>query len=318
MANKNDHKGEEPIAWVTVKGVHFPKWKDGTIGWQNGTEEKSKKVSKETKESLQKEYNELHAKLGYTENPDRIAAINRRLDTISKKLDEKIAEERAEDVSKINPTNLQVFKENSNQLTKALEEAKKQNALEMHYTDATGQTYTYYWDGAKFTRDKINQDMAKKYGKKSGVYEASFKKPANWSNEIAKSSIESKNSRYDTHKSNEHDLVGVKTSGDISYPDMMAIMRSKLSDGHVTFNKVITVSNNRRTTTSKKSDLGQILSDFNMNNVVIDTYRDRAGKNDLKRLSELGYKIQAQYLAPENSNSKIPPRDWYYFVKSQS
>ena len=141
MANRNDHKGEEPTGWVTIKGVHFPKWKDGTIGWQSGeeklsshsqhdfqkaireaktkeeiskiikeagnsglSEEAMNKVMetaydrgqelKETKESLQKEYNELHAKLGYTENPDRIAAINRRLDIISKKLDEKIAEEK--------------------------------------------------------------------------------------------------------------------------------------------------------------------------------------------------------------------------------
>lgn len=228
MANKK-HQGE-PVGWVTIKGVHFPKWKDGTIGWQSGEEKLSshsqhdfqkaireaktkediskiikeagnsglseeamnkvmgtaydrgqqlkesthskkskpadyksmsmtalnsidlkslseeefsrlksetKNISqpgftsfrakvieesnrrffsggspssknskydtsrlatnqrrKETKESLQKEYNELHAKLGYTENPDRIAAINRRLDIISKKLDDKIAEEK--------------------------------------------------------------------------------------------------------------------------------------------------------------------------------------------------------------------------------
>lgn len=182
----------EPIKWITVKGRHLPVYADGTIGI--GFEHE-----KESNVDLVKEF-ELK-KEEYANTPfNQVAKRNELREWLIKNQNAYHTQKKAEDVSKINPTNLQVFKENSNQLTKALEEAKKQNALEMHYTDATGQTYTYYWDGAKFTRDKINQDMAKKYGKKSGVYEASFKKPANWSDEIAKSSIESKNSRYDTSK----------------------------------------------------------------------------------------------------------------------
>ena len=47
MASKS-HKGEEPVGWVTVEGKHFPKWKDGTIGWQDGQEESPKKKSSYT------------------------------------------------------------------------------------------------------------------------------------------------------------------------------------------------------------------------------------------------------------------------------
>ena len=39
MAKKSSHEGEEPVSWVTVKGKHFPKWKDGSIGWQEGQED---------------------------------------------------------------------------------------------------------------------------------------------------------------------------------------------------------------------------------------------------------------------------------------
>ncbi|MCL2576933.1 MAG: hypothetical protein FWE27_02635 [Defluviitaleaceae bacterium] len=35
---------------------------------------------------LQAEYNALHEKMGYTKNPETIAAINRELDRISKKM----------------------------------------------------------------------------------------------------------------------------------------------------------------------------------------------------------------------------------------
>ena len=110
-------------------------------------------------------------------------------------------------------------------------------------------------------------------------------------------------------------LPGVKTAGEISFEDMMAIMGSDLSDGHITFSKVVTFLPNGYTpVTGKKGDLGTILSNYNAKNVVIDTYRDKAGKNDIKRMLDLGYKIQAEYIAPD-SGSAIPPKDWYFFVK---
>ena len=43
MASKGKHDGEEPVGWVTIRGKHFPKWADGTIGWQQGEESISKK-----------------------------------------------------------------------------------------------------------------------------------------------------------------------------------------------------------------------------------------------------------------------------------
>lgn len=43
MASKHKHEGEEPVGWVTIRGVHFPKWKDDTIGWQQGEEATTKK-----------------------------------------------------------------------------------------------------------------------------------------------------------------------------------------------------------------------------------------------------------------------------------
>lgn len=83
-------------------------------------------------------------------------------------------------VGKKKPTALEAFKENSRQLNVALEEGQKRNALEVHYTDMTGKLYKSYWNGSKFTGDKVKQDMAKKYGKKAGIYKASFKKPKEW------------------------------------------------------------------------------------------------------------------------------------------
>lgn len=49
---KNNGKGE-PVGWVTIKGKHFPKWADGTIGWQDGQEDipesKNSKTSSKSK-----------------------------------------------------------------------------------------------------------------------------------------------------------------------------------------------------------------------------------------------------------------------------
>lgn len=54
MGRKSD-KGE-PVGWVTIKGKHFPKWADGTIGWQDGQEEESKNSNKK-KDVRENEYN---------------------------------------------------------------------------------------------------------------------------------------------------------------------------------------------------------------------------------------------------------------------
>lgn len=43
-------------------------------------------TEKKNLEKLQKEYNELHERMGYIYNESSIAAINRRLDTIVEKM----------------------------------------------------------------------------------------------------------------------------------------------------------------------------------------------------------------------------------------
>lgn len=107
----------------------------------------------------------------------------------------------------------------------------------------------------------------------------------------------------------------VQTSGDISYQDMMAIAGSSLSDGTIAFNKVTTVmANGYMPITGKKSELGTMLNDTGMKRMVVNMYRDKSGANDLKRLQNLGFKIQAKYTAPDTGSS-IPPRDYYFMVK---
>lgn len=108
----------------------------------------------------------------------------------------------------------------------------------------------------------------------------------------------------------------VWTSGEISFQDMMAISASSLSQGSVSFDKTTTVMPNIGAAVSgKKGDLGQMLANAKMDRFVGNMYRDKSGANDLKRLADLGYKIQAEYHAP-NTGSAIPPRDYYFFVKS--
>lgn len=48
------HKGE-PVGWVTANGKHIPKWKDGSIGWDNDDEEKKEKKVKSHDESKMSE-----------------------------------------------------------------------------------------------------------------------------------------------------------------------------------------------------------------------------------------------------------------------
>lgn len=66
--------------------------------------------------------------------------------------------------------------------------------------------------------------------------------------------------------------------------------------------------------TGKKSDLGQMLDDNNMKRIVVNMYRDRSGANDLKRLFNLGFQIQAEYKGAD-TGSRVPPRDYYYMIR---
>lgn len=105
-------------------------------------------------------------------------------------------------------------------------------------------------------------------------------------------------------------------SGDISFQQMMNVMNEV--GNHITFNKITTImSKGYQPDTAKKSDLGKLVDKYNVTQAVVDMYRDKSGANDLKRLFNLGFQIQAQSLGEENPNSKIPPKDWYYVIRKK-
>ena len=105
-------------------------------------------------------------------------------------------------------------------------------------------------------------------------------------------------------------------SGDISFPQMMDVM-DKVGN-HINFGKITTIlPKGYMPETAKKNDLDKLVDNYNVKQVVVDMYRDKSGANDLKRLFNLGFQIQAQYLGEADPNSKIPPKDWYYMIRNK-
>ena len=111
-------------------------------------------------------------------------------------------------------------------------------------------------------------------------------------------------------------LRGVQTAGEISYQDMMAISASNLSQATISFDKVATVlpENGAPYTIKKKSDITDTIKNSGLKRVVVNMYRDQAGKNDLQRMFDAGFQIQAEFKAPD-TGSAIPPRDYYFLIK---
>lgn len=202
MASKKPKYNPEDVErWVTVRGARIPIMKDGSFGVGVKDDDHSTEIVK-TKEGYKLKVWEPEAgkKIIYSEwdsdkkdYVDRVFKTKEDAEIGKQSYDEAFGDD--EDISKTTsknakydtsrvgkkkPTSLEAFKENSNQMIDALKEGQKRDALEVHYTDMTGKTYKHYWNGVKFTTDKVKQDMAKKYGKKSGVYKASFKKPKDW------------------------------------------------------------------------------------------------------------------------------------------
>ena len=111
-------------------------------------------------------------------------------------------------------------------------------------------------------------------------------------------------------------LPGVKTAGDVSFDDMMAIANSNLTDSSSSFSRTVTVLPKGYVPESgKKSDLATLVNKYNIRNTVVNMYRDRAGANDLQRLFNLGFQIQAQYKDTASPGSAIPPKDYYFLVR---
>lgn len=170
MSSKPKYNPDDVERWVTVRGKRIPVLKDGTLGVGKDDEPNINTEAGMAKKMFGKSFSELT-----DSQKDEVtnAVINHKPTSKNERYN-------TSRVGKKKPTALEAFKENSRQLNVALEEGQKRNALEVHYTDMTGKVYKHYWNGAKFVADKIKQDMAKKYGKKAGIYKASFKKPKEW------------------------------------------------------------------------------------------------------------------------------------------
>lgn len=80
--------------------------------------------------------------------------------------------------AKIEPTALEIVRENSSQFNLVLQEAKRRNVAKVEYEDAFGRTIRRYFDGATYSDRKST--MAEKFTSAKGVYKAKFKKPENW------------------------------------------------------------------------------------------------------------------------------------------
>lgn len=101
-------------------------------------------------------------------------------------------------------------------------------------------------------------------------------------------------------------------TGDISFADMM-----KASKNSISFDKTVTVlPDGYMPKSGRKKDLEFLINQYNINEVVINMYRDKAGANDLQRMKNLGFEIQAQTKGEAQAGSAIPPRDYYYMVRT--
>lgn len=102
-----------------------------------------------------------------------------------------------------------------------------------------------------------------------------------------------------------------KPRGDVSFEEIV-----KASDNSISFSKIVTLSpKNFMPETGRKRDLGELLARYNITDVTIDMYRDKSGANDLKRMKDLGFEIEAQYKG--KSYGSVPPKDYYYMVKKK-
>lgn len=102
-----------------------------------------------------------------------------------------------------------------------------------------------------------------------------------------------------------------KISGDVSFAEII-----NASPNAISFSKIVTIlPDGYMPDTGRKGDLGQLIDRYGINDVVINMYRDRSGANDLKRMQDLGFTIQAQHKGTQQTGSSIPPRDYYFMIR---
>lgn len=106
-------------------------------------------------------------------------------------------------------------------------------------------------------------------------------------------------------------------SGKVKTVDFTTIIRS--SDNMIHSGKNFTISpKGYRPEMVNKSDIANAIERYNIEEFVMDAYRDRTGANDIKRIEALGYEIDKQYLGTVQNGSKIPPMDYFHFRKRRN
>lgn len=113
------------------------------------------------------------------------------------------------------------------------------------------------------------------------------------------------------------DRAKAEYKGDISFENMMKLANEKKLDT-ISFNKGVTVLPNKFIPESgRKKDLASLVEKYDINETVINMYRDKSGANDLQRMKDLGFEIQAQTLGTAQPGSALPPRDYYYMIRTR-
>ena len=105
----------------------------------------------------------------------------------------------------------------------------------------------------------------------------------------------------------------VKASSDVEFADMLNSVKY-----HLTFNKGADLIFDNRVVSSNKRNIGQLLDKYKVDDVVVDVYRDNAGKRDLQRMQDVGFEIQEEFLGENPSNSELPPHDFYHMVRNKN
>ena len=108
----------------------------------------------------------------------------------------------------------------------------------------------------------------------------------------------------------------VSITRNISSNNNLSSLNASIGTFDIAFDKDVTVLPDGMIPFSgKKRDLESLINRGNIQDVVINFYRDRSGSNDLKRMQSLGFEIQAYYKG--EAQGSIPPRDYYYMRRDK-
>lgn len=100
-------------------------------------------------------------------------------------------------------------------------------------------------------------------------------------------------------------------SGEVSFGEIV-----NSSKNHIVFNKVVTVLPDKYMPESgKKGDLESLINKYNIKDAWIEMYEDKSGANDLKRIQDLGFGVEA-WNREQHEGSSIPDKIYMYVKKS--